>query len=142
VQGLVISSSVPAGRAPARDARDRLATGPGLTRRCTSDVVLKNKRVFKIQLGPEGEVVMAGRLDATQCDAALKFLDGLTQPQVIDLTELEYIASAGLRVFLLTQKRVKALGAGLRLINVKPQIHDIFRYAGFDRILDIARPAG
>jgi anti-anti-sigma factor len=98
--------------------------------------------VFKIQLGPEGEVVMAGRLDATQCDAVLKFLDALAQPQVIDLTELEYIASAGLRVFLLTQKRVKALGAGLRLINVKPQIHDIFRYAGFDRILDIARPAG
>jgi anti-anti-sigma regulatory factor len=44
-----------------------------------------------------------------------------------------------LRVFLLTQKRVKAVGTGLKLINARPQIHDIFRYAGFDRIIDISR---
>jgi anti-anti-sigma regulatory factor len=32
-------------------------------------------------------------------------------------------------------------GAGLKLINVQPQIHDIFRYAGFDRIIDMAPAA-
>lgn len=81
---------------------------------------------------------MAGRLDATQCDTALRFLDGVAEPRVIDLGRLEYVASAGLRVFLLTQKRLRSTGASLRLINVRPQIHEIFRYAGFDRILDIA----
>lgn len=81
---------------------------------------------------------MAGRLDATQCDAALRFLEGVAEPRVLDLAELEYIASAGLRVFLLTQKRLRGTGINLRLINVRPQIHEIFRYAGFDRILDIA----
>jgi anti-anti-sigma factor len=98
--------------------------------------------MFEIQLGDAGEVVMAGRLDATHCDAALRFLDGLAQPRVIDLARLEYIASAGLRVFLITQKRVKGLGGGIKLINVNQQIYDIFRYAGFDRIIDIARGAG
>jgi anti-anti-sigma factor len=98
--------------------------------------------MFDIQLGPAGEVVMVGRLDAPSCDAALKFLNALTEPQVIDLARLEYIASAGLRVFLLTQKRVKGPGAGLKLINASPQIHDIFRYAGFDRIIDITRASG
>ena len=98
--------------------------------------------MFEIQLGPSGEVVMAGRLDATQCDAALRFLSGVTEPRVIDLARLEYIASSGLRVFLLTQKRVRGSGAGLMLINVSPQIHDIFRYAGFDRIIDMTRAAG
>jgi anti-anti-sigma factor len=95
--------------------------------------------MFEIQLGPAGEVVMAGRLDATRCDAALEFLNRLPEPRVIDLARLEYIASAGLRVLLLTQKRVKGAGGGLRLINVRPQIHDIFRYAGFDRIIDMTR---
>lgn len=85
---------------------------------------------------------MAGRLDATQCEAALKFLNGIADLRVIDFARLEYIASAGLRVILLTQKRCKAAGAGVRLINVTPPIHDIFRYAGFDRILDITRAAG
>jgi anti-sigma B factor antagonist len=98
--------------------------------------------MFEIQLGPSGEVVMAGRLDATQCDAALRFLIGVAEPRVIDLARLEYIASSGLRVFLLTQKRVRGSGAGLMLINVSPQIHDIFRYAGLDRIIDMTRAAG
>ena len=102
----------------------------------------KNKHMFEIHLGPAGEVVMAGRLDATQCDAALRFLNGLPQPRVIDLGRLEYIASAGLRVLLLTQKRARGVGAGLMLINVRPPIHDIFRYAGFDRIIDMTPAKG
>jgi len=85
---------------------------------------------------------MTGRLDAAQCEAALQFLGGVKQPRIIDLGRLEYIASSGLRVFLLTQKRVRGAGSGLRLINVRPQIHDIFRYAGFDQIIEItAAPA-
>jgi anti-anti-sigma factor len=95
--------------------------------------------MFDIQMGAAGEVLMAGRLDATQCDAALKFLEAIPQPGVIDLARLDYVASAGLRVFLLTQKRSRGLGGGLKLINVNQQIYDIFRYAGFDRIIDIAR---
>jgi anti-anti-sigma factor len=98
--------------------------------------------MFEIQLGAAGEVVMAGRLDATHSDAALRFLEGLAEPRVIDLARLDYIASAGLRVILLTLKRVAGSGASLKLINVNPQIHDIFRYAGFDRIIDIDRAAG
>jgi anti-anti-sigma factor len=93
--------------------------------------------MFEIHLGPAGEVVMAGRLDATQCDAALRFLNGLPAPRVIDFAALDYIASAGLRVLLITQKRVRGAGAGLKLVNVSAPIHDIFRYAGFDRIIDI-----
>ncbi len=85
---------------------------------------------------------MAGRLDATQCDSALRFLERLAEPRVIDLARLEYIASSGLRVFLMTQKRVMGSGTGLRLINVSPQVHDIFRYAGFDQIIDMTRAAG
>ena len=95
--------------------------------------------MFEIQMGPAGEVVMAGRLDATQCDAALKFLEAVPHLRVIDLGRLDYIASAGLRVFLLAQKRLKGVGRELKLINACPQIHDIFRYAGFDRIIDISR---
>jgi anti-anti-sigma factor len=98
--------------------------------------------MFEIQLGPAGEVVMTGRLDATQCEVALEFLNRLAEPPIIDLARLDYVASAGLRVFLLTQKRVKGSGGAIRLINVNQQIYDIFRYAGFDRIIDIARRPG
>ena len=85
---------------------------------------------------------MVGRLDATQCDAALSFLNALPEPRVIDLARLDYISSAGLRVLLVTQKRVRGSGAGLRLINVRPHIHEIFRYTGFDRIIEMTEAAG
>jgi anti-anti-sigma factor len=97
--------------------------------------------MLDIHLGPEGEVVMTGRLDAGECEAALQFLNQVPQPRIIDLERLEYISSAGLRVLLLTQKRAKGSGGGICLVNVRPQIHDIFRYAGFDRIIDIVRKA-
>jgi anti-anti-sigma factor len=104
-----------------------------------------SKPPFEIRLGPAGEVVMSGRLDATQCDAALQFLNAVGEPRVINLAGLEYIASAGLRVILLTQKRCKAAGAKLRLIDAAGPVFDIFHYAGFDQILEITRagePAG
>jgi anti-anti-sigma factor len=97
--------------------------------------------MFQIHLGADGEVVMAGRLDATQCDAALGFLNARPAPRVIDLAALEYIASGGLRVLLLTQKRARADGRNLLLVNVRAPIHDILRYTGFDRIFDLTRAA-
>lgn len=98
--------------------------------------------MFEIRLGASGEVVMTGRLDATRCDAALQFLEQLQDLRIIDLGSLEYIASSGLRVLLLTQKRLRHAGAGLLLVNVRPAIHDIFRFAGFDRIIDMTRASG
>ena len=84
---------------------------------------------------------MTGRLDAAQCDKALRFLDAVPEPHVIDLAGLDYVSSAGLGVLLKTQKRAMAAGRGLRLVNVNKHIHDIFRYAGFDRIFEVVRAA-
>jgi anti-sigma B factor antagonist len=97
--------------------------------------------MFEIRLGEQGEVMLAGRLDAAQCDKAMQFLDRVPAPHVIDLVGLEYISSAGLGVLLKTQKRAVAGGRGLRLVNANKHIRDIFRYAGFDRIFEIV-PAG
>ena len=93
--------------------------------------------MFEIRLNEQGDVVLAGRLDAAQCDKALQFLDGIGAPHVIDFTGLDYISSAGLGVLLKTQKRAMAAGQGLKLVNVNKHIRDIFKYAGFDRIFEI-----
>ena len=98
--------------------------------------------MFEIRQSEAGEIVMSGRLDASQCDQALKFLDAVAEPRVIDLGGLEYISSAGLGVLLKTQKRVMVSGQGLRLVNVNRHIQDIFRYAGFDRIFEVVKAPG
>ena len=98
--------------------------------------------MFEIRVSGDGEVCMSGRLDAAQCEKALQFMDGVPAPRVIDLAGLEYVSSAGLGVLLKTQKRVMASGQGLRLVNAKKHIRDIFKYAGFDRIFEIVPASG
>ena len=95
--------------------------------------------MVEIRQGEEGVVLMAGRLDAAQCDKALRFLDALPPPRVIDLAALDYVSSAGLGVLLKTQKRAMVAGRSLRLVNVNRHIRDIFRFAGFDRLFEVAR---
>ena len=92
---------------------------------------------MKIELGPQGSVVLAGRLDAAQAAAAQGFLDGVSGVVTLDCTALEYLSSAGLGVLLKTHKRLSAAGGKLRLAAVNPHVHDIFKYAGFDQIFEI-----
>jgi len=93
--------------------------------------------MFEISLSPDGNVLMAGRLDAAQAVKAQAFLDKVEGQCVLDLEKLEYISSAGLGVLLKTHKRLMGSGSGVKLINVSHHIHDIFRYSGFDKLFEI-----
>lgn len=93
--------------------------------------------MFTIDLGATGEIVVTGRLDAAQAEKAQTFLDGVPEPGVMDMAQLEYISSAGLGVLLKTQKRLMAAGGGLKLVNVSNHINDVFKYSGFDKLFDI-----
>ena len=93
--------------------------------------------MLAIDFGPEGVVVIKGRLDAAQSPAAEAFLARVQGPVTLDCTGLEYISSAGLGVLLKTQKRLMAANGKLRLANVSRHLHDVFTYSGFDRIFEI-----
>ena len=93
--------------------------------------------MFTLEIGADGAVVVAGRLDAAQSPAAQQFLDGMSGKVLLDCGRLEYVSSAGLGVLLKTQKRLMAGGGGLCLTNVSTHIRDILEYSGFDTILEI-----
>ena len=58
----------------------------------------------------------------------------------LDCSGLDYISSAGLGVLLKTQKRLLASNGKLRLSGLKPHLHDIFTYSGFDQLFEIDPP--
>ena len=93
--------------------------------------------MFEIEFGDEDTVLVAGRLDAAQAVKAQAFLDQVVGACVLDLTNLEYVSSAGLGVLLKTHKRLMGSSRGLKLINVNHHIYDIFRYSGFDKLFEI-----
>lgn len=56
---------------------------------------------------------------------------------ILDFTNLEYISSAGLRVLIATQKKLKPDDIPMTIKNVNDTISEIFRMSGFDKILKI-----
>ena len=56
---------------------------------------------------------------------------------VMDLSNLAYVSSAGLRVFLTSEKRCKASGKTMKLTGVSQSIREIFDIVGFSGILTI-----
>ena len=93
--------------------------------------------MLSIDSGPDGTVIVTGRLDAAQSPAAQAFLDRVQGAVTLDCSRLEYISSAGLGVLLKTQKRLLASGGKLRLSGVSRHLQDIFGYSGFDQLFEI-----
>jgi len=93
--------------------------------------------MLSIDYGPDGRVVIAGRLDAEQAPAAQAFLDRVQGVVTLECSRLEYVSSAGLGVLLKTQKRLLPTGGKLRLVGVNRHVNDIFVYSGFDQLFEI-----
>lgn len=85
-----------------------------------------------------GQVRLSGRFDAAQVEKARAVFDQVKDSTVVDFGELEYISSAGLGILLMTQRRLRETGKSLKLINMNKHIRDVFQYAGFDKIFEIA----
>ena len=84
-------------------------------------------------------VKLEGRLDTTtapELEGALRDELSEVKALVFDLSGLEYISSAGLRVLLSTQKTMNRQGS-MKLIGVKETIMEIFSITGFCDILTI-----
>ena len=95
--------------------------------------------ILKQREGTALTIGLEGRLDtvtAPQLEGELRTdLDGVTE-LILDLKDLDYISSAGLRVLLSTQKTMNRQGS-MTIRNVKPEIMEIFDVTGFVDILSI-----
>lgn len=93
--------------------------------------------MLEIKTGKEGEILLAGRFDASQVDKARAVFDGIDATCVVDFESLSYISSGGLSVLLATEKRLREGGHRLRLKNMSSHIVELFQYAGLDQIFQI-----
>jgi anti-sigma B factor antagonist len=86
-------------------------------------------------------VDLNGNLDTNTAPETETHLSSLMQEDaakiLINLKNLEYISSAGLRVFLATAKQLKSSGGELRLCNLNETVQEIFDMSGFSTILSV-----
>ena len=67
----------------------------------------------------------------------LRAAEGLTGAVELDLAEVPYMSSAGLRIVLLAAKALQMRGERLRLVNVPLHIYNLLNLAGFTSFIDI-----
>ena len=84
-------------------------------------------------------IKLVGRLDTTTAPALEKTINediGDAKNLVLDIKGLEYISSAGLRVFLAAQKKFQKTGS-MKVTHVREEVMEIFEITGFADILTI-----
>ncbi|MCY3800173.1 MAG: STAS domain-containing protein [Chloroflexi bacterium] len=56
---------------------------------------------------------------------------------VLDLEQLSYVSSAGLRVILLTAKTLRKQNAKLAVCSLSDSVREVFEISGFDKIIPV-----
>ncbi len=88
-------------------------------------------------------VSFRGRLDTLTAKEAERLLGALIDADehrmVLDLSELVFISSAGLRTLLSTAKRLAKVQGAFAVCGLQPAVHDAFVISGLDGILKIAK---
>lgn len=91
-------------------------------------------------LGEEIIVNIAGRIDTTTSvefeNAMLPVTNNTDKVIIFDCTNLDYISSSGLRLFLTLRKKTQADHGKLVLRHLNADIYEVFRMTGFDNLFN------
>ena len=86
-------------------------------------------------------ISVVGRIDGLNAREFESSMSGMIgdddKAVVLNLSDLSYISSAGLRSILITAKNLKTANAKFALCSIPSNIMEIVRVAGFDQIIDI-----
>jgi anti-sigma B factor antagonist len=90
----------------------------------------------------DGALVISarGRIDSNTASSLEAVLPGRVRDNgvtIVDLAEVPYVSSAGLRVLLIGAKAAKAAGTRLILAGLSPAVREVFDISGFSKIFTI-----
>lgn len=92
----------------------------------------------------KGDVVIfriKGRLDTISSAMIEKrIFDSINEGNekiLIDLADVIYLSSAGMRMFLSTTKKLRSISGRLLVCSTTPSVLDLFKMSGFDHVLEL-----
>lgn len=85
-------------------------------------------------------IKLAGHIDSTNAGAVEEELNNIRAQEkpesiIVDCEDLEYLSSAGLRIILRLRKSISELS----LVNVSPDVYEVFEMTGFTEMVDIQK---
>lgn len=99
---------------------------------------------MKINIANEGNAIVArmvGRLDTAAAAEIAPDIQALAEQAaehiILDCSELAYISSSGLRLFLTLRKESASKGGKLQVRNINADIRQVFMMTGFISLFEI-----
>ena len=95
--------------------------------------------IKKVSDGSAMTIYISGRIDAVtalELDKNLQATLANVTDLTVDLKDLEYVSSAGLRILLKTQKRMDRQGS-MKIRNVRENVREVLDMTGFSDFLTI-----
>ncbi len=84
---------------------------------------------------------LSGKLDSVTStsfsEKIIALVDKGESKIILDLTDMVYISSAGLRVFLMIAKRIKSINGKVILSALQDSVKEVFEMSGFSTIFEI-----
>lgn len=97
------------------------------------------------RLASSATLSLTGRLDGLSSPELEQQVSALIASGVrtltLDLSGLDYVSSAGLRVFIIAAKKLKASGGAAHFTSLTPAVRDVFHISGLLTALGVAPPA-
>ena len=85
--------------------------------------------------------IITGRIDSTTSkdleNKLIPIINSGTRKLVVDFAKVDFISSAGLRILLITAKKLKQVDGKMALCCMKDAIKEVFDIAGFSSIIPI-----
>ena len=92
--------------------------------------------------GTAATFAIAGKLTvqtAPELEAAIDAIPEEVCDLIIDLSEVDYVSSAGLRVLVAAQKKVTAAAGNMRLLSPNDEVFEVFEMTGLSDIFTVER---
>ncbi|MBM3302450.1 MAG: STAS domain-containing protein [Deltaproteobacteria bacterium] len=93
------------------------------------------------KMGGSAVIAVEGRMDTISAPEFEKRIDTwIGQGElrfVVDMSQLDYISSAGLRSLMLAAKKVSSCGGQLSCCALKGVVKKVFDISGFDKLLPV-----
>jgi anti-anti-sigma factor len=91
-------------------------------------------------LGDVRVIILAERIDsgnAAETETAVKRALDAGPRVLLDMEELTYISSAGLRVVLMAAKQIRAAGGKIGVCGIEGNVKQVFEISGFLSLLSV-----
>lgn len=87
------------------------------------------------------QVRLVGRLDmkgTNEIDNLFNFqINTAKAPVLIDMSEVDFLASIGIRLLLTSARALSRRGGKMVILNPQPMVEDVLKTAGVDQLIEI-----